>query len=649
MPLGQREGVATCSRFCGVETHFNNSMKHILDTNIHIGGGFDYVVVPLISPTYRPSLVQQFGSFSLEASRPFAKSDFDPVPYQWNIHVAGKISEWIDLDSPDEMLRKDSETAFKQELAWASYLSLRACILPTPKGDTWTNYARCANQFLQEHPKDMQLWLRIPLGKPDDDSKTLQTPDGYWKMWNSFRLLSDHNSKLFVALDNLSTMPSDNSLNHWYGEPVAAFIIHTDSFFTRDGDNPKHLSEGIQKLITYFLNHYSQIIISENQLSCSKDEEYHLDTDSAADSRIHRLLPYIDHVRSIYQQMDPLSEQERSQVAFRDVLLPNFQPFKEISQSMVYNEQEKDEKKYIEYKRAICQALLDRVPDEKASVITTVLVVVGAGRGALVRTSLQAANETGRKLKVYAVDKNLNALVCLYKQRESMGWNDIVTIIHTDVRHWNAPETADILVSELLGSFGDNELAPEILDGAQRFLKEDGISIPSSYTSFLQPVKSSKLYSAVKAKEQIFAFETAFITKMHNVARLAPSQPLFTFTHPKHSVKESNRRYRKLQFVIPDDPESTMVHGFAGYFDATLYKDVHLGTEPSKATPDLLSWAEMYFPLREPICVHRGSTLEVHFWRCCDSTKVWYEWGVTSPKSSPISNCNACADCVWLN
>jgi hypothetical protein len=36
-------------------------------------------------------------------------------------------------------------------------------------------------------------------------------------------------------------------------------------------------------------------------------------------------------------------------------------------------------------------------------------------------------------------------------------------------------------VSELLGSFGDNELSPECLDGAQRFLKPDGISIPSSY------------------------------------------------------------------------------------------------------------------------------------------------------------------------
>ena len=33
------------------------------------------------------------------------------------------------------------------------------------------------------------------------------------------------------------------------------------------------------------------------------------------------------------------------------------------------------------------------------------------------------------------------------------------------------PEPVDILVSELLGSFGDNELSPECLDGAMRFLK----------------------------------------------------------------------------------------------------------------------------------------------------------------------------------
>ena len=46
-----------------------------------------------------------------------------------------------------------------------------------------------------------------------------------------------------------------------------------------------------------------------------------------------------------------------------------------------------------------------------------------------------------------------------------------MTIVHEDMRAWQPACKADILVSELLGSFGDNELSPECLDGAQRYLK----------------------------------------------------------------------------------------------------------------------------------------------------------------------------------
>jgi hypothetical protein len=41
------------------------------------------------------------------------------------------------------------------------------------------------------------------------------------------------------------------------------------------------------------------------------------------------------------------------------------------------------------------------------------------------------------------------------------------------MRRIDLPEPVDILVSELLGSFGDNELSPECLDGAVRFLKRE--------------------------------------------------------------------------------------------------------------------------------------------------------------------------------
>lgn len=44
-------------------------------------------------------------------------------------------------------------------------------------------------------------------------------------------------------------------------------------------------------------------------------------------------------------------------------------------------------------------------------------------------------------------------------------------VIHTDMRYWTPPEKCDILVSELLGSFGDNELSPECLDGCHEVLQ----------------------------------------------------------------------------------------------------------------------------------------------------------------------------------
>jgi hypothetical protein len=66
--------------------------------------------------------------------------------------------------------------------------------------------------------------------------------------------------------------------------------------------------------------------------------------------------------------------------------------------------------------------------------------------------------------------KHFSFLPSLQAQQEEF-WGAQVTVVSCDMREWNSPEKADILVSELLGSFGDNELSPECLDGAQKFLK----------------------------------------------------------------------------------------------------------------------------------------------------------------------------------
>ncbi|XP_058222514.1 protein arginine N-methyltransferase 1.5 [Rhododendron vialii] len=640
MPLGERSGDKSDSRYCGVETEFNDDMPQLLSTNIN--GGFDFVVSPLMDPSYRPSLMDT--GYKGCGIAPFAGSDLVLSPSQWSSHVVGKISSWIDLDSEDEILRKDSEIVLKQEISWASHLSLQACLLPTPKGASCANYARCVNQILQ-NLNNMQLWLRIPLDKSDDDAMNGNSDDlvDSWETWNCFRLLCEHHSQLSIALDVLCSLPSANSLGRWFGEPVRAAIIHTNSFLTNARGYPC-LSKRHQRLMTAFFNHSIQIVVSGtpvHNLPMGNSELAADHTDNHIDgTQRHSLRPYLDYVSYLYQKMDPLPEQERFELGYRDFLQSPLQPLMDNLEAQTYETFEKDTVKYIQYERAVSKALLDRISDEEASTKTTVLMVVGAGRGPLVRASLQAAEETGRKLRVYAVEKNPNAVITLHNLVKLEGWENIVTIVSCDMRCWDAPEKADILVSELLGSFGDNELSPECLDGAQRFLKADGISIPSSYTSFIQPVTTSKLYNDVKSHKDLVHFETAYVVKLHRVARLAPSQPVFTFTHPKYSTTEDNQRYKKLQFEIPHDSGSVMVHGFAGYFDATLYEDVHLGIEPSTATPNMFSWFPIFFPLRTPVCVRPGSPLELQLWRCCGSTKVWYEWCVTCPSTSPIHNSN---------
>lgn len=51
---------------------------------------------------------------------------------------------------------------------------------------------------------------------------------------------------------------------------------------------------------------------------------------------------------------------------------------------------------------------------------------------------------------------------------------------------------------EFLGSWGDNELSPECLDGAAGLLKPGGISIPYAYNSYVAPISSPRLWAAAK-------------------------------------------------------------------------------------------------------------------------------------------------------
>jgi len=83
-----------------------------------------------------------------------------------------------------------------------------------------------------------------------------------------------------------------------------------------------------------------------------------------------------------------------------------------------------------------------------------------------------------------------------------------------------------------------------------------------------------------------------------------------------------------------------MLTGLAGYFEAVLYDDVMISIRPESFSEGMFSWFPLYFPLRTPLPVRTSSEVEVHIWRKCSSSQVWYEWCVTVPNITAIHNPN---------
>uniref|UniRef100_A0A8C1NE91 Protein arginine N-methyltransferase 5 n=1 Tax=Cyprinus carpio TaxID=7962 RepID=A0A8C1NE91_CYPCA len=530
----------------------------------------------LCMPLFHPRFRREY-ELDPAKSRPGAqtRSDLLLCGRDWNTLIVGKLSPWIETDSELTTERRNSEAALVQELSFCAYLGLPAFMIPL-RGPHCANLARILT-------------------------------------------LCDYNKRICLAIEIGEDLPSDTLIDKWLGEPIKAAILPTSIFLTNKKGFPV-LSKAHQRIIFRLFKLEAQFIFTGENRHNEKD-----------------LRSYLQYLEYLNQNRPAPNAYELFAKGYEDYLQSPLQPLMDNLESQTYEVFEKDPIKYSQYQQAVYRCLLDRVPEEQMETNVQVLMVLGAGRGPLVNASLRAAKQAKRKLRVYAVEKNPNAVVTLenWKFEE---WGDQVTVVSCDMREWTAPEKADIIVSELLGSFGDNELSPECLDGAQHFLKDDGISIPCSYTSFLAPLSSSKLYNEVRGcrerdKDPECHFETPYVVRLHNFHQLADPKPCFTFVHPTTDM--NNNRYQCLRFSIGCN---SVLHGFAGYFEATLYKDVTLSIKPETHSPGMFSWFPILFPLKQPIPLCCGDNVSVRFWRCNNGKKVWYEWAVTEPVCSAIHN-----------
>ena len=171
MPLARRTDLGD-SNYAGLEVDVCHDLQRCLrDT---LDAGFDFLVTPLAHPRHRRPAPSARDPSSPQPA-PFARSDLLLNSSQWSSQVVGKTSPWIDPDAASRPLRRDSEAALRQELAWAAHLSLHAVLLPPPALKA-ANYARLVNQFLGAL-SHTALWVRVPVVAPEVESAEARDAD----------------------------------------------------------------------------------------------------------------------------------------------------------------------------------------------------------------------------------------------------------------------------------------------------------------------------------------------------------------------------------------------------------------------------------------------------------------------------------------
>lgn len=511
------------------------------------------------------------------------------------------------VDYSDYQLQQKMEHQFDIELSMLYHFHIKKFVVDLKLPNNYINLARVVCKYLK---KPIQFYFKVPAIKNS------------WDSWNTFRNMVGYSLQLGVVLCLSKYVPTHDEMSRWIGEPVRALSIDTNIFILNKKGNPV-LSENHENILKMAIKQKWTIVLYGKP--------------------VPNMLHYFYYIMFIAKSIvipHPILKCD-------DILQLPLQPLRDNLTSYVYHVFEQDPVKYTQYQKAIHMAIIDK------NVNKIVISVIGAGRGPLVKACLRAADLAAVDVKIYAVEKNKNAIPTLLLYQQNI-WGDSVQVVFSDGREWDPPEKCDIMVSELLGSFGDNELSPECLDGAQKCLKNDGISIPCEYSSYLRPVMSHKLFSqtvindildeSCMSNSKDAAFEQSYIVLQPNSYKPTKTKKLFTFNHPKKILK-SNLRYKSLEFEIDSNMQ---LHGFSGYFNAVLYKNVIISIEPSTYSDGMFSWFPVYFPIKNTMLVKSGNIISVHFWRCCDEYKVWYEWCVSSPEQTPVYNCKGKSNSIKL-
>jgi len=207
----------------------------------------------------------------------------------------------------------------------------------------------------------------------------------------------------------------------------------------------------------------------------------------------------------------------------------------------------------------------------------------------------------------------------------SNGLSDKIKVIKGRIEEITLPEQVDVIVSEWMGTFLIFESMMEsLLWGRDKYLKPDGMMLPSHANIYLSPVTMDEFY-----KEKVEFWNTVHGVDMSVVIPFAKKcafekpmidkaiKPECVLAEPvllnSFNLKDvpMNKPYEKtvVQFSFKASKDANM-HGFVAWFDVafvgTAHEKIVLSTSPDHKDTH---WHQDLFLFDTPVAVKQGYTI----------------------------------------
>jgi protein arginine N-methyltransferase 1 len=247
--------------------------------------------------------------------------------------------------------------------------------------------------------------------------------------------------------------------------------------------------------------------------------------------------------------------------------------------------------------------------------------------------------------KVYAIEKDDIFYLGEEIARRNQ-WDKKITFYHDRSQNVQLPEKVDFIILEDYNPmFASEDIYKTITDARRRLLKKGGKFIPNRFTLKFALVEYPDFYNILNTWQEndYIAYELNWepiIDLIFNQPHQATASGIKLLSDEVTLTEFDLTTVNDITFNYSDKitcSTAGIIHGLIGWWDCWFTPEQFFSNTPREPES---SWGQMYFPIRYPIEVSAGDSLQIDFSSSQSkiSSEINYQWSIADNKTSQSYN-----------